>query len=210
MGLVVITSDAGLCGAYNANLISLAEAHLKADHKVPIQLILIGKQGFRYFSRRGYQVMSSALDLAGRPNPTVIRKLASSLIEAFLAHRVDAIQVAYTRFLSFASYRPALEPWLPIAATNHESRITNHEYIFEPTPQHVFNDLVPRFALAKFQQLVLEAFTSEHSARMIAMKNATDNAQELLDGLTTQRNKIRQAGITKELSEITGTAEALK
>ncbi|MFY9476509.1 MAG: FoF1 ATP synthase subunit gamma, partial [Aquabacterium sp.] len=84
------------------------------------------------------------------------------------------------------------------------------EYIFEPSPKRVFDDLLPRWALAKFQLTMLEAFTSEHSARMIAMKNATDNATELIDELTLQRNKVRQASITKELSEIVGTAEALK
>ena len=84
------------------------------------------------------------------------------------------------------------------------------EYIFEPSPRRIFEDLLPRWALAKFQLVLLEAFTSEHSARMIAMKNATDNAEELIDGLTRTRNKIRQAVITKEISEITGTAEALK
>ena len=84
------------------------------------------------------------------------------------------------------------------------------EYIFEPSPQRIFEDLLPRWAMAKFQLVMLEAFASEHSARMIAMKNATDNAEELLKTLTLQRNKIRQASITKEISEIVGTAEALK
>ena len=88
--------------------------------------------------------------------------------------------------------------------------VTPLDYIFEPSPERVFDDLLPRWALATFRLVLLEAFTAEHSARMIAMKNATDNAEEILKSLTTQRNKIRQAAITKELSEIVGTAEALK
>jgi len=230
--LVVVTSDTGLCGAYNTNAINLAEAYLRKDGDVPVQLappfhgmaglVLIGKKGYRYFTKRGYRVMASHVNLAGRPNPPVIRQIATTALEAFLAKRVDAIEVAYTRFVSSIRYQPVIEPWLPIqspvtSATNRGGSAKFFggsyqlpDYIFEPTPERVFEDLLPRFAIAKFQQMVLEAFTSEHSARMIAMKNATDNAEELLDELTLLRNKVRQATITKEISEIVGTAEALK
>ena len=132
-------------------------------------------------------------------------------MQEFLSGGAGTVSVLYSRFASATTYRPTVETWLPITlsppSTVHRPPL---EYIFEPSPQRVFDDLLPRWALAKFQLAMLEAFTSEHSARMIAMKNATDNAQELLDTLTTQRNKIRQAAITKELSEIVGTAEALK
>jgi len=222
LALVVITSDTGLCGAYNAHLINLVEAHLKQDGKVPVQLVLIGKKGFRYFTKRGYSVIASSLDLAGRPDLSIIRQIATSLMDAFLAERVDAVEVAYTRFVSSVAYRPVIEPWLPVqlpvtSATNRGGSAKFFggsyqlpDYIFEPTPERVFEELLPRVAIAKFAQMVLEAFTSEHSARMIAMKNATDNAEELLDELTLLRNKVRQATITKEISEIVGTAEALK
>ena len=208
--LVIITSDAGLCGAYNTNLISLAEAQLKADSRTPVQLVLIGRQGARYFTKRGYRVMASYLDLAGRPTPSTVRQIATSLMEAFLDKRVGNVRVVYTRFVSATVYRPTVEQWLPIQTSDIRHQTSEMEYIFEPTPERVFEELLPRLAIAKFQQMVLEAFTSEHSARMIAMKNATDNATELLDALTLQRNKVRQASITKELSEIVGTAEALR
>lgn len=210
LALVVITSDTGLCGAYNTNLINLAEAHLRQDGKVPTHLVLIGKKGFRYFTRLRLPAMASYLDLAGRPNLLAIRQIAGSLLEAFLTNRVDAIQVAYTRFVSSAVLRPTIEPLLPLSLSTLNPQLSTHDYIFEPTPERVFEDLLPRFAVAKFQLMVLEAFTSEHSARMIAMKNATDNAEELLDELTLLRNKVRQATITKEIAEIVGTAEALK
>jgi len=230
--LVVISSDTGLCGAYNTNVINLAEAYLRKDGSVPVQLapplhgraglVLIGKKGFRYFTKRGYSVIASSLDLAGRPDLSIIRQIATSLMDAFLAERVDAVEVAYTRFVSSVAYRPVIEPWLPVqlpvtSATNRGGSAKFFggsyqlpDYIFEPTPERVFEELLPRVAIAKFAQMVLEAFTSEHSARMIAMKNATDNAEELLDELTLLRNKVRQATITKEISEIVGTAEALK
>ena len=286
--LIVITSDAGLSGAYNANVIHLADAHLQVDRaawsprgkpEAPLRrpsilrqaqdrgerprgaepttrlrlaqddpstprrhpesfgsaqdsalseveraeqespakagarvegsmsLVLIGKKGFRYFSKRGAPIVSSHVDLAGRPNPERTQAIASSLIDAFLAKQFSTVQIAYTRFISAAVSRPAVEPWLPLPVPEPSGGV---EYIFEPSPARVLNDVVPRLALAMFQQRVLEAFTSEHGARMVAMKNATDNAEELLGALTLVRNKVRQAAITKELSEIVGTAEALK
>ena len=209
--LVLFTSDAGLCGSYNTNLLQLAEAHLRRDAARATRLIFSGKKGSRYFTKRGYTAAGAYLDLAGRPDLAKAAQIGRSLIAEFLAGRAGSISVLSSRFHSSTVYRPTIEQWLPIAPlTSHLSPRTSLECIFEPTPQRVFDDLLPRWALARFQLLMLEAFTSEHSARMIAMKNATDNAQELLDALTTQRNKIRQASITKELSEIVGTAEALK
>jgi F-type H+-transporting ATPase subunit gamma len=209
--LVVVTSDAGLCGSYNANLIQLADAHLRRESARTTQLVFIGKKGYRYFTKRGWQAAEAHLDLAGRPNPAKAAEIGRALMQRMLSGSVGSVSVLYSRFVSATVYRPTIEPWLPIRLkTQDSSPKTQVEYLFEPTPQRVFEDLLPRWAVARFQLMLLEAFTSEHSARMIAMKNATDNAQELLDALTTQRNKIRQAAITKELSEIVGTAEALK
>ncbi len=209
--LVIFTSDAGLCGSYNTNLLQMAEAHLRRDTARATRLVFIGKKGSRYFTKRGYQAAHAYLDLAGRPNLAKAAEIGRQLMQEFLSGGVSTVSVLYSRFASSSTYRPTVETWLPI--TFHSPLTTHHsplEYIFEPSPQRVFDDLLPRWALAKFQLAMLETFTSEHSARMIAMKNATDNAQELLNSLTTQRNRIRQAAITKELSEIVGTAEALK
>ena len=229
--LVIFTSDAGLCGAYNTNLIQLAEAELRRpfdsgqdvipskvegrrDTLHPAQCISIGKKGHRHFTKRGHEVVESHIDLAGRPNLRQAREIGQSLMKRFLLGEVSSIKLLYPRFISSMTNRPVVETWLPVRlapSTSAQARkSTGDEYIFEPTPKRVFEDLLPRWALAKFQLVMLEAFTSEHSARMIAMKNATDNAAELIDELTMQRNKIRQASITKEISEIVGTAEALK
>ncbi len=211
--LVLITSDAGLCGSYNTNLIQLAETYLQRDSARRTQLVSIGKKGYRYFVKRGYAVAESYLDLAGRPNAAQVEAMGRSLMDRFLSGRVNSVKLLYSRFHSSTVYRPTLRQWLPIQldrATGKPTSPPSLEYIFEPSPENIFEDLLPRWVLATFQVVLLEAFTSEHSARMIAMKNATDNAEELLSSLTRQRNKIRQASITKELSEIVGTAEALK
>ena len=209
--LVLFTSDAGLCGSYNTALIQLAESHLRRDSLRRTQLIFIGKKGHRFFTKRGYPAAEAYLDLAGRPDLAKAEAIARRLMGRFLSGEFSSIHLLYSRFVSAAAYRPTILQWLPITfsppSTVHRPQL---DYLFEPSPQRVFEDLLPRWALAAFQVVLLEAFTSEHSARMIAMKNATDNAEEILKALTTQRNNVRQASITKELSEIVGTAEALK
>ncbi|MBI3011007.1 MAG: ATP synthase F1 subunit gamma [Candidatus Omnitrophica bacterium] len=209
--LVLFTSDAGLCGSYNTNLIQLAESFLRRDTLKGTHVIYIGKKGYRYFTRRGYMAAEAYLDLAGRPNLAKAEAIAQALMSRFLKEEASAVHLLYSQFISSAIYRPTILQWLPISLAPRPSPLApSLEYIFEPSPERIFEDLLPRWALVKFQLVMLEAFTSEHSARMIAMKNATDNAEELLKALTLQRNKIRQASITKEISEIVGTAEALK
>ena len=211
--LLVVTSDTGLAGSYNTNLIQLAEGELRRDSARQTQISFVGKRGHRYFTKRGYAARDAYLDLAGRPDITRIDAIGQTLMERFLAGEIGSVRLLYAKFVSPSVSRPTIKQWLPIqlnAATSNKQQATGDEYIFEPSPQRVFEDLLPRWAIATFRLALLEAFTSEHGTRMVAMKNATDNAQELLDSLTLQRNKIRQASITKELSEIVGTVEALK
>jgi F-type H+-transporting ATPase subunit gamma len=216
--LVIVTSDTGLCGAYNANLIQLAEAHLRRDSFRNTRVLFIGKKGHRYFTRRGVPAAQAYLDLAGRPDPAKAEAIGRSLMEQFLRGQTGSVSLLYSRVVSSSGYRPTVQEWLPVkisaqhTADSRQRRADSapQEYILEPSPRRIFEDLLPRWALATFVRVLFEAFTSEHSARMIAMKNATDNAEELIGGLTRQRNRVRQAAITKEISEIVGTAEALK
>ncbi len=210
--LVLFTSDTGLCGSYNTNLIAQAEAYLGRDTSKRPQMIYVGKKGHRYFTKRGYPSAEAYLNLAGRPNPAKAEAIARSLMDRFLKGEIASVDILFSTFKSAMVYRPVIWRWLPIALEQkpEAANQTADKYIFEPSAKEVFEDLLPRWAIAKFQLAMLEAFTSEHSARMIAMKNATDNAEVLLKELTLQRNRIRQAGITKEISEIVGTAEALK
>ncbi len=218
--LLIVTSDAGLAGSYNTNLIQLAEAELRRDSATRTLVSYIGKRGHRYFTKHGYAAADTYLDLAGRPEIVKIDAIGKILMDRFLKGEVSAVKLLYAKFVSATVSRPMVKPWLPITLSPpfavHSPQKPHGfvqfppEYIFEPSPQRVFEDLLPRWAIATFRLALLEAFTSEHGARMIAMKNATDNAQELLTSLTMQRNKIRQASITRELSEIVGTVEALK
>jgi F-type H+-transporting ATPase subunit gamma len=211
--LLVVTSDTGLLGSYNANLIALAEAHIRRESAQTTRYNYIGKKGHRYFSKRGYAQTRAYLDMAGRPNVERIAQVGKEFMDDFLAGKVSSVDIISAKFQSAAVSKPTVIRWLPAKIerpATGENEPPKEEYIFEPSPEAILNDLLPRWAMLKFQLAILEAFTSEHSARMIAMKNATDNAQELLATLTSQRNRIRQASITKEISEIVGTAEALK
>lgn len=218
--LVIITSDAGLAGSYNTNLIQLAEAELRRDSARRTEVSFIGKRGHRYFTKRGYAAKDMYLDLAGRPNITKIDAIGQVLMDRFLRGEVSGVKLLYATFASAATSRPMVKSWLPVELQGDMGQETGgrghgpapawSEYLFEPSAERVVQDLLPRWTIATFRLALLEAFTSEHGARMIAMKNATDNAQELLERLTRQRNKIRQASITRELSEIVGTVEALK
>ena len=217
--LVLVTSDTGLCGSYNTNLIHLAEATLARDTARRTQVVFIGKKGSRYFTTRGVTAAASHLDLAGRTDLKRFDAIGRALMDRFLAGQTGSVQLLCSRFHSSTGHRPALVQWLPVRVEPPEhapseapagQRMLPVEYIFEPSPARIFGDLLPRWALATFRLALLEAFTAEHGARMIAMKNAMDNAEEILKTLTLQRNKTRQAAITREISEIIGTAEALK
>ena len=214
--LLIVTSDTGLAGAYNTNLIQLADGELRRDTAQPTQVSYVGKRGHRYFTKRGYAAKDAYLDLAGRPDIGKIDAIGKVFVDRFLSGDISSVKLLYAKFISPTVSRPTIKQWLPIQlapitqSPNHLITKSADDYIFEPSPERVFEDLLPRWAMATFRVALLEAFTSEHGARMIAMKNATDNAQEILGSLTMQRNKIRQAAITKELSEIVGTVEALK
>lgn len=210
--LVLFTSDTGLCGSYNTNLIAQAENYLRKDSARTPQITFIGKKGHRTFTKRGVKPADAHLNLAGKPDLAKVEAIARGLMERFLKGELASVDILFSTYKSATTYRPIIWRWLPIQLEQKEAskQAQSVEYIFEPSAKEVFEDLLPRWAIAKFQLAMLEAFTSEHSARMIAMKNATDNAETLLKELTLQRNRIRQAGITKEISEIVGTAEALK
>ncbi|MBI3323646.1 MAG: F0F1 ATP synthase subunit gamma, partial [Candidatus Omnitrophica bacterium] len=155
--LVLLTSDAGLCGAYNTNLIQLADAHLRRDSLRRTHVIYIGKKGYRYFVKRGYAASEAYLELAGRPNLATAQEIGRSLMDRFLSHRVVSVELLYSRFVSSSVYRPTVRQWLPIElspqSTVHSPQL---EYIFELSARRVFEELLPRWALATFQGVMLE------------------------------------------------------
>ncbi len=215
--LVLITSDRGLCGAFNTNLIQYAEEFLhKQSAQKKVVLYLIGRRGYNHFRRQNAEIIGTALDLAARFNLEIVEKIATDLETLFLQKKINTIYLLFSRYISRTTNRPIIETLLPInpEMLAEEEKLTEAEarldYIIEPDIAGVIAELLPAYLRSKLAQTLLEAFTSEHSARMLAMTNATRNCGELLDELTLKMNKARQAAITRELLDIVSGAEALR
>lgn len=207
--LVVFTSDRGLCGSFNSNIIRPTTRWMRENEQYQPQLVLVGKKGEDFFRRQKWPIAKVYKNMQGRMNLDVVRDLTNFLINAFVSGEVDQVQLIYTKFLSTTSYRVGVHGFLPITPPQTDSKSQKH-YIFEPDPEHIFESLMPSYALTIAQMALADTFASEHGARMIAMGQATRNANEMIDALTLQYNKARQATITKELLEVVTGAEALK
>ncbi|MEE9555592.1 MAG: ATP synthase F1 subunit gamma [candidate division Zixibacteria bacterium] len=208
--LVVFTSDRGLSGSYNTNIVRSASRYLKDAEPGSVSLGLIGKKGADFFKRRPYPISFSVTDLGGKIDLVRIRQVANDITNTFLSGEFDEVRLLYTSFVSMVRYRITLEKFLPVENPASDSKGMPSDYIFEPDAESIFSTLVPRYCVTKILQATLESFASEHGSRMIAMGNATKNAGEMIDHLTLVRNKARQAAITKELLDIVGGVEALK
>ena len=210
--LVLFTSDRGLCGGYNANLIRAAEAFIRknsGDKK--IELTLVGRKGADHFRRRRAAIVDRYIGILAAPADELAAQIAHKLIARFLNGETDAVYILYSRFRSALSQVPTLEKLLPIALTSSETEAQQlTEYLYEPGVQQLLASLLPRITDVAAQRALLEATASEHGARMTAMDSATSNAAKMIGSLTLQMNRARQASITRELMEIVGTAEALK
>ena len=210
--LVLFTSDRGLCGGYNANLIRAAEAFIRknsGDKK--IELTLVGRKGADHFRRRRAAIVDRYIGILAAPADELAAQIAHKLIARFLNGETDAVYILYGRFRSALSQVPTLEKLLPITLTSSETEAQQlTEYLYEPGVQQLLASLLPRITDVAAQRALLEATASEHGARMTAMDSATSNAAKMIGSLTLQMNRARQASITRELMEIVGTAEALK
>ena len=211
--LVLVTSDRGLCGAYNSNLVRAAEQRLRAAGPGAIALILVGKKGRDYFRRRRYPVLAAHTPLPPEASLEFARTLTQDLMARFLAGEVDRVEILYTQFISTLRRKIVVEPFLPVGADRVEragAAAAGASTIFEPDAESIFAELLPRYATAKLFAALADALASEHGARMVAMGAARKNAGELIDLLVLRRNRLRQAAITKELLDIVGGAEALR
>jgi len=211
--LVLFTSDRGLCGGYNANLIRAAEAFMRKNTgDKEIELTLVGRKGADYFRRRRASIADRHIGILATPAEELSAEIARKLINRFVGGETDAVYILYSRFRSALSQVPTLEKLLPVALT--EASVTAGqqptEYLYEPGVQELLASLLPRITEVAAQRALLEAIASEHGARMTAMDSATSNASKMMGRLTLQMNRARQASITRELMEIVGTAEALK
>jgi F-type H+-transporting ATPase subunit gamma len=204
--LVLFTADNGLCGMYNQNVINLAQEFLAKNKSKQIKLVLIGQKGASYFKARPVEILNVYSGINGRFDPDFCNKITEQLSNLFLSHQAGSVYLAYTYFKNSLVQKPTLEQFLSIQPKPGKTI----EYIAEPDLASILGDLVPQYLKVKLQLILLESLTSEHAARTISMKTATDNAKELLDGLVLFRNKVRQAGITQDILEITSSAEALR
>jgi len=204
--LIVLTSDRGLCGGFNTNLLRQAEKFLKIPERSTV-LGLVGRKGHDFYKRRPIEIVEHVTTTGTAPIE-LAREVVARVVARFMNEEVDAIYFLFSRFRSAISQVPTVERLLPIEApaANDEPR----EYVFEPTREAVIEDILPRYVEVKVFQAVLESIASEHGARMTAMESASKNASEMIERLTLEMNRARQATITKELMEIVGGAEALK
>lgn len=211
--ILLITSDRGLTGAYNSNLLKIVTKELLADREnsIKTQVIVVGRQGSRFLTKfKDIEVIAAYHHFPDHPTANDIRPILNTLVEKYTAKQVDSVDVIYTDYKSSLSQVSSLHKLLPAAITEVELSHTLEDAVFEPSPEEVLNNVTERLIDAILSQAFLESFASEHSSRMVAMKNATDNASGLIDDLTLEFNTARQAAITQELAEITGGAEAIK
>jgi F-type H+-transporting ATPase subunit gamma len=211
--LVLFTSDRGLCGGYNANLIRAAEAFIRQQTGAKeIQLVLVGRKGADYFRRRRATIAERYTDVLYKAPDELAAEVAQKLIGRLLSGETDAVYVLYSRFRSALSQVPTLEKLLPVALRESVNLDAQQqvEYLYEPGVQRLLESLLPQVTVVAVQRALLEATASEHGARMTAMDSASSNAAKMIGSLTLQMNRARQASITRELMEIVGTAEALK
>ena len=218
VALIMITTDRGLAGSLNANAIRSALRWTQqkigssnGETRVEVEAITIGRKGRDGLRRAGIPIAAHFPQLGDRPSFSDVTPIERLVTEDFLECKFDEIDVAYSTFISTLTQRPEIKPLLPIVSPEQAegAETENDEYLFEPSPEAVLSRLLPHFVAIDLYRAVLENQASEQSARMIAMRNSTDNANELIEDLTLVYNKTRQATITREMIEIASGAEAL-
>lgn len=208
--VILITSDKGLAGAFNSNIIRRAARFVTDERPEGLQdteIIAVGRRGRDFFSRSRGGVAASFGPTPDQPSITVIRPIVQRAIDDFVSGNVDAVYLIYTQFVNTLRQVPQVRRVLPIEIPEGAGEV--REYIMEPSPQAVLGALLPRYVEVLVYQALLESLASEHSARMVAMRNATQNARDLVTQLTLTYNRARQAQITQEVSEIAAGAAAL-
>jgi F-type H+-transporting ATPase subunit gamma len=200
--LVVITSDRGLCGAYNTNIIRQALEFLNENSEKNLALNILGKRARDFFRRRPYTVRHEAIGVLQKPSFADAAAIARDLIDEFVKGERDQVWLVYNEFKSVVQQRIVLGPLLPIQRLEDPEGAGSIDYLYDEPPEKIFANLLPRHVEAQVYRALLEAAAAEHGARMAAMEAATNNAAEMIEDLTLYANKVRQAGITKELIEV--------
>ena len=206
--LLIITSDRGLAGSFNSNIIKKAEEEIAKVGKNNAVLICIGKKCYEYFNNRNYQIDYSYSETWNDLNYNQAIKIGNGLVSSYLKNKFDSLSVIYNYFKNTASQEVLYNQLLPITFENNDE-IKLNDIIYEPSKKELIQSLVPKFFNTEIWQCLLESFASEQAARMLAMDNATENAKDMISDLKLQFNKARQTAITTEMLEIVGGAEAL-
>jgi F-type H+-transporting ATPase subunit gamma len=214
--LIVVTPDRGLTGALNTNILRRGTRFILdetppssggGETRAAVQVIAVGKKARDYFVRTRQDVVAEFIGIGDTTTLDEVRPIADIAIDDFASGKVDAVYVVYSRFVNTLVQRPEVLQILPVEPP--EAQEGYSDYIFEPSPEAVLNDLLPRYVEVQLYQAILEGTASEHSARMVAMRSASDNAKEIQQELTLSYNKARQAQITREVSEIAAGANAM-
>jgi|SRR5262245_38168502 len=208
--LVVVTADRGFAGAYNTNVLRVAEQRLRSEPAGAVKIVALGRKARDYVRRRGYPTLAAHPELPGEASLEFARARTEELTKWFLDGTVDRVEVIYSHYVNALVRRIRTEVFLPIGQGESTEAPADRGTIFEPDAETIFGELLSRYATAKLYAAMADALASEHSARMVAMGSARKNAGELVDSLTLTRNRLRQAAITKEIAELVGGAEALK
>jgi F-type H+-transporting ATPase subunit gamma len=220
VAIILITSDRGLAGAYNGNIIRATIRYMERNNRADADLVTVGRKGRDFMVRYGRKVVADFTDMPARPTSLETAPIARLAIDGFISNEYDEVYLAYTDFINTLTQTPTVRLLLPIRPgevgsqvmseyLNQEQTMSSAEYIYEPGPETLLDTLLPRLTELQVYQAMLEARASEESARMVAMRNATENANDLIDDLSLTYNKARQDAITKEMLDIAGGAEAL-
>jgi F-type H+-transporting ATPase subunit gamma len=211
IGFILVTSDKGLCGGLNTNVLRLVVGHMKEldARGTRYQATCIGNKGLGFMQRVGGKVVSNVTGVGDTPHLEKLIGPVKVQLDAYLKGEIDALYIGYTRFINTMKQEPVFEQLLPLSGEAVGSAKTKWDYVYEPDSKAVIDDLLIRYVEALIYQAVAENMASEQSARMVAMKSASDNAKTVIGELKLIYNKTRQAAITKELSEIVGGAAAV-
>ncbi|HSB65182.1 MAG TPA: ATP synthase F1 subunit gamma [Anaerolineales bacterium] len=214
--VVLLTGDRGLAGSYNSNIVRFT-INKFASKEIPTYYIAVGRKGRDMMIRRRKNVIAEFSQLPAAPSFTDVSAIGRLAVDEFLSGRVDRVYLVYTDFINMVKQVPTMKQLLPLEVIGKESRVVAFEqskvvsaaYIYEPNEDELLDEIVPRFTSLQVYQAILESLASEHAARMLAMKNATDSASELAGALQLELNKARQQGITGEILDIVGGVEAM-
>lgn len=214
--VVVISGDRGLAGAYNTNIIRFTARHFD-NFRVPVQYITVGRKGRDILVRRRKPVIAEFSNLPAAPSFFDVSAIGRMAVSEFLEGKVDEVYLVYTDYVSMVKQEPVVKQLLPLMLDTGEGRVETFDhknkisaaYIYEPAESEILDEIIPRFTALQVYQAILESLASEHAARMVSMRNATDNARELAAVLQLEYNKVRQQTITSDMLDIAGGAEAL-